>query len=414
MSENPRETAAQTLTEAVKAHALQLGFQLVGVTTPDPPAHLDVYLEWLAAGQHAGMSWMASDRARERRADPQIILPGCKSILVLGIASPPPPPLDRAKAPDAAGGRVAAYAQGEDYHDVLPMKLEAIVAFIQEQSGTSVPHRWYTDTGPILERELAQRAGLGWIGKNTCLINPEIGSYTLLAEIFLGIALEPDPAFQADRCGRCRRCLEACPTGCILPNRTLDASRCISYLTIEHKGMIPGELRPQMGDWIFGCDLCQQVCPWNRDIPRAATSNKDRSSTQTWLSPRADFPPKSLASELRLTPQEFNAKFKGSPVKRAKRRGYLRNVATAVGNRLERAAVPELIRTLGDPEPLIRAQSAWALGKIGEQAGLAALKQASGLETHPDVLGEIQVALNLLTNLAAFEDVDPGRSQLDG
>jgi epoxyqueuosine reductase len=186
-----------------------------------------------------------------------------------------------------------------------------------------VPNRYYTDTGPLLERDLAQRAGLGWIGKNTCLINPKQGSYFLLAEILLGLELEPDPPFTTDHCGTCTRCIEACPTECILPDRTIDARRCISYLTIELKDDIPEELRPLLGEWVFGCDVCQMVCPWNRFAsPEGDAAFSPRPG-------RANPEPDPRAG---ADPEAFNRKFKNSPVKRAKRRGYLRNVAVATGN----------------------------------------------------------------------------------
>lgn len=248
------------LKESIKSEARRQGFQLVGVTTPEPPPHLDVYEGWLGAGHHAGMGWMGTERNRQRRGDPKLILPECQSILVLGMAYPPSLfPIDERNR----RGKVASYAWGDDYHDILPERLKAIIPFIEQQVGHSIQNRWYTDTGPILERELAQRAGLGWIGKNTCLIHPKAGSYFLLAEIFLDLGLAPDKPINSDHCGSCTRCIEACPTGCILPNRTIDANRCISYLTIEEKGLIPLNLRPQIGNWIFGCDVCQQVCPWN-------------------------------------------------------------------------------------------------------------------------------------------------------
>jgi epoxyqueuosine reductase len=228
-------------------------------------------------------------------------------------------------------------------------------AFIGQLAGNPVPHRWYTDTGPILERDLAQLAGLGWIGKNTCLINPKAGSYFLLAEILLGIELEPDPPFTADRCGTCNRCIEACPTGCILPNRTLDARRCISYLTIENKGEIPTDLRPQMGNWVFGCDVCQMVCPWNR----FAANEYDRG-----LAPYPGLTGLDLRADLTLTPQGFNQKFKESPVQRARRRGYLRNVAIALGNSGNPAGIPILEKALQDDEPLVRQYAGWALKQI--------------------------------------------------
>src|SRR5512139_3833352 len=179
-----------------------------------------------------------------------------------------PAPSEHTLSGGQPGGRVAAYAWGEDYHTVLTERLQQLVVFIETHLGSPFPYRIYTDTGPLLERELAQRAGLGWIGKNTCLINPQAGSYFLLGEVLLGVALEPDAPFIADRCGSCTRCLEACPTGCILPDRTIDARRCISYLTIELKGIIPVELRPAIGNWVFGCDICQEVCPWNQRFAR--------------------------------------------------------------------------------------------------------------------------------------------------
>ena len=284
------------------------------------------------------MDYLASERARTCRRDPHLILPECRSILILGVRYPDP---KTAKFEEKAGptGRVAAYAWGRDYHLVLPQRLKALVGFIEQKVGAPVSHRWYTDTGPILERDLAQRAGLGWIGKNTCLINPKLGSYFLLAEILLGIDLEPDPPFTADRCGTCTRCIEACPTHCILPDRTLDARRCISYLTIENKGEIPSDLRPQMGNWTFGCDVCQLVCPWNR----FASKEYDQSFT-----PYPGLPNPDLIADLMLTPQEFNQKFKDNPVQRARRAGYLRNTAIALGNSGSTAGIPALEDALQD------------------------------------------------------------------
>ena len=389
-----------SLTQKVKAEARRLGFQLVGVTSPDPPPHFDVYERWLAAGRHGEMGYLITERARQRRANPHQILPECRAILVLGAPYPAPTSArqEDGAAPSANGqdhsrrepaetaGRLACYAWGDDYHHVFNERLKSLVAFIEGKVGHEVPNRWYTDTGPILERELAQRAGLGWIGKNTCLINPQHGSYFLLAEILLGIHLEPDPPFVPDQCGSCTRCLEACPTQCILPDRTIDASRCISYLTIELKGPIPDELRPQMGEWVFGCDVCQQVCPWNE---RFASPQGDPA-----FAPRADVPLVNLVQEMALTPQAFHHKFKGSPVKRPKRRGYLRNVAVALGNAGDAAAVPALSEALlHDSEALIRGHAAWALGRIGGDAVRQALGAAREQEPDPYVQEEILAAL---------------------
>ena len=345
-----------TLKSAIKEQARRLGFPLAGVTTPEPPPHLSTFERWLDAGRHGNMHYLADERSRTRRADPRLILPECKSILVLAAPYADPKSAEASdRSAPGPSGRVAAYAWGDDYHNVFPAKLQQLVAFIEEQVGHPVPNRYYTDTGPILERDLAQRAGLGWIGKNTCLINPKHGSYFLLAEILLGIELEPDTPLTTDHCGTCTRCIEACPTACILPDRTLDARRCISYLTIELKDEIPEELRPLLGDWVFGCDVCQMVCPWNR----FAMQTVDEA-----FSPRPDVPRPILIHELELTPEAFNRKFKNSPVKRAKRRGYLRNVAVAAGNSGDENTIPALENAGEDTEPLVQEHADWALKKV--------------------------------------------------
>ena len=278
---------------------------------------------------------------------------------------------------------MAAYALGDDYHDVLLPRLAEIAAFIEEQVGEPVPCRWYTDTGPILERDLARRAGLGWIGKNSMLINPRAGSYFLLAEILLGIDLPPDEPFTTDHCGSCTRCLDACPTSCIRPDRTLEAERCISYLTIENKGEIPLDLRELVGEWQFGCDVCQQVCPWNRFAGLGDAA----------FDARPGVPPDDLVDDLSLTLQAFNRKFKGSPVKRAKRRGYLRNTSVVLGNRGDETAIEGLAAAIKDFEPLVRAHAAWALGEIGGEDVEEALRSALDREDDPDVVAEIRRAL---------------------
>ncbi len=374
----------QALAVALKDKARSLGFDLVGITTPDPPEHFEVYRRWVAAGYHGDMHYLATERALARRADPRRILPECESIVVLGMRYPAPPEDIPPHPQDHPRGRVAAYAWGADYHDVLPPRLRALVQFLEAQVGHAIPHRVYTDTGPVLERDLAQRAGLGWIGKHGNLIAPRRGSYYLLAEILLGLPLPPDPPFPTDHCGSCTRCIDACPTQCILPDRTIDARRCLSYLTIENKGPIPLALRPHLGHWVFGCDVCQMVCPWNR---RFATPEGDPA-----LAPRPEVPFPDLLADMALTPEAFRRKFKGSPIKRAKRRGYLRNVAVALGNRGDPRAVPVLAAALEDAEPLVRRHAAWALGQLGGDAACAALQAALARETDPDVLAELHRA----------------------
>jgi epoxyqueuosine reductase len=343
-----------SITEAVKNEALRLGFALAGVTTPEPPPHVSTYENWLRLGRHGSMGYLAGERARTCRHDPRLIMPECRSILMLGARYPDP---KTAKVDQETGpaGRVAAYAWGRDYHLVFAERLKALVMFIEHLVGERVPQRWYTDTGPLLERDLAQRAGLGWIGKNTCLINPTSGSYFLLAEILLGIELEPDQPFTADCCGTCTRCSEACPTGCILPDRTLDARHCIATLTIENKAEIPPDLRAKLGNWVFGCDVCQMVCPWNR----FAAEEYDESFAAYPGQASPD-----LMADLLLTPEGFNHKFKDSPVRRARRSGYLRNVAVALGNSGNPTGIPALEKAMQDCEMLIRQHADWAYHQI--------------------------------------------------
>ena len=341
-----------SLKQSIFNEAHRLGFVLAGVTIPDPPPHFSTFEHWLAQNHHGDMAYLSTERSLARRANPKEILPECKSILALG--TPYSPPRAAGEAPGARG-RIAAYALGDDYHDILPPRLDSLVRFIEGQVGHSIASRYYTDTGPLLERDLAQRAGLGWIGKNTCLIHPRKGSYFLLAEILLDLDLKPDSPFVTDHCGTCTRCIEACPTDAILPDRTLDARRCISYLTIENKGDIPADLRPHMQDWIFGCDICQQVCPWNR----FAAPEGDASFQPPSGSASLD-----LIPLLTLTPEAFNRQFKRSPIRRAKRRGLLRNVAVAIGNSGGKETIPALDTAANDSETLIREHATWAKEQI--------------------------------------------------
>jgi epoxyqueuosine reductase len=281
---------------------------------------------------------------------------------------------------------VAAYAVGQDYHDILPGRLAELVDSLQAHAGRSIAHWIYTDTGPILERELAQRAGLGWIGKNTCLIHPEQGSYFFLAEVLLDLELIPDEPFTSDHCGSCTRCLEACPTQCILPDRTLQADRCISYLTIELKGAIPADLRPLVGDWLFGCDICQQVCPWNQRFARPTADPA--------FQPRPWLQQAGLDGLLRLEAEDYRRELRGSPLKRPGLAGLQRNAAVAAGNQGELSRVPALRSALMKaPDAMVRSHAAWALGRIGDSAAQAALREAAEGERQAEVGEEIRRAL---------------------
>ncbi|MBI5051920.1 MAG: tRNA epoxyqueuosine(34) reductase QueG [Chloroflexi bacterium] len=308
------------------------------------------YENWIADDMHGEMHYMATDRARERRANPKLILPECKSIIV--VAFPYPNPSGRTHRENPKGlGRVAAYARGDDYHDIIPPKLAQLIQWLESETGKKIAHKIYTDTGPILERELAQRAGLGWIGKNTMLINSKAGSFFLLGEVLIDLDLTPDEPFKTDQCGTCSRCIDSCPTEAILENRILDAGKCISYLTIEAKGSIPEELRSNMSDWVFGCDVCQAVCPWNRFAPqeiRPEGFSKPFGSIE-------------LLNEISLTPHEF----KNSPIKRSKRRGYLRNVAVALGNCNDPTVTPTLEKRASEESDVVVKESLeWAIKNL--------------------------------------------------
>jgi epoxyqueuosine reductase len=365
------------LTALVKLEAARLGFELVGVTTPDPPAHLETFQDWIAQGRHASMRYLATERAIDRRADPASILPGCRSIVVVGLRHTAP------ARPEGGGARLAAYALGADYHDVIPSRLRSLMDTTRRLSGTPFEFQIYTDTGPVLERDLAQRAGLGWIGKNTCLIHPRHGSYFLLGEVFVTLGLEPDPPFAFDRCGTCTRCLEACPTACIRPDRTLDASRCLSYLTIEHRGSIPAALRPAVGGWLFGCDVCQQVCPWNT---RFATPEGD---PEFEPAPTARQPDPGVYLRLESAPS-----LRGTSLARARKDGLARNAAVVLGNLAPSGAEADLAAALRHPNSIVREHTAWALGVLATAEAEKVLRAALPGETDSTVLAEMYRALS--------------------
>lgn len=364
-----------TLTDRVKLHAYTLGFDLVGVTPVAPPPHGDVYAEWVARGFAGEMGYMV--RHVEKRQSPDTILPGARALIAVAMNYRIP---EAGLLPDGQPhGVIAQYARGEDYHDVMAVKLRALLAFIQSEAGRPVQGKVYVDTGPILEREFASLAGLGWYGKHTNLIHKRLGSWLLLGEILVDLELAYDRPATA-HCGTCTRCIEACPTEAIVEPYVVDSRRCISYLTIELKERIPDEFRPMIGNRIFGCDDCQDVCPWNRRAPV---------TREAAFLPRQGTDAPALIDLLRITPDEFRIRFKGSPAKRAKRRGLLRNVAIALGNSGDAKAIPALIKALHDEEPLVRAHAAWALGQLGGDQAERALEQARSTETDRSVIAEI-------------------------
>jgi epoxyqueuosine reductase len=340
------------LKEQLVTFAREVGFDACRIAKCDSPLHADEFRDWLRDGAAGEMNYM--QRGEEKRCDPQKVLPGAKSVIVLALnyfQGNPNAAETAAATENGARGRIARYAWGDDYHDVVAAKLDKIDMFLREFGGTQ---KCYVDTGPVLERDHGAQAGIGWHGKSTMLLNEQLGTWFFLAEILTTLELPADPPAR-DRCGTCERCITACPTGAITGPHRLDARRCISYLTIELKGAIPLEFRPLIGDRIFGCDDCLDACPWNRF---AKVSNESafaaRSSTMTMR----------LRDYLKLSDLEFRALFRNSPIKRIKRRGFLRNVCVALGNVGDHSDLPALERAATDPEPLIAEHAAWAIEQI--------------------------------------------------
>jgi epoxyqueuosine reductase len=367
------------LSRRIKEEAQCLGFDLVGISAVRPPVHENSFAEWLRQGFAGEMGYMERTAAVRRR--PAELVPWAVSVVSVGMNYHTQP----ARAPETNGprGRIARYAWGDDYHEVMQQRLETLHATIKSLCEAPVEGRAFVDSGPVLERDFAGVAGLGWMGKNTNLISPQKGSWFFLGELFLSIALAYDKPIR-DRCGRCELCLKACPTQAFVGPYVLDARRCISYLTIELKGSIPRHLRPLIGQHIFGCDICQDVCPYNV---------KARSTSESAFAPREGLYAPELIALLSLTKEEFLRRFRGSPIRRAKRRGFLRNVAVALGNSGSLEAVPALALALLDHEPLVRGHAAWALGRIGGGHAAAALRERLVLENDAEVLAEMSQAL---------------------
>jgi epoxyqueuosine reductase len=345
--------------EETKGLALALGFDRAGVAPARPGPHASFLGEWLARGYGGEMAWMA--RRPDVRADPRAALPGARSVVAVALVyDPATPALDG----PVAAGRVARYAGGDDYHDVMGERLEALGAALEARAGAPVAWRAYVDTGPVLEREVAARAGLGWVGKNTCLIDPELGSYLFLGVLLTDLALAPD-ASVADHCGSCRACLDACPTDAFPEPYVLDATRCLSYTTIELRGPIPEPLRAGQGDLVFGCDVCQEVCPWNTRTRRRVPP--DREGLRARLAPRAAWRAPSLEWLLGLDDEAWRAATADTALRRAKRRGLVRNALVAAGNAGDPGLVPAVRRHAEGDDPLLAEHARWALARLGAE-----------------------------------------------
>lgn len=344
---------------ALVERALALGFAQCRVAPAKPPRYGRAFRDWLANGNHGTMEWLR--RGEEKRLDPTLVLPGVRSVIALATNY-----FQGAERP-VQRGRIARYAWGVDYHDIIQPRLEALDAFLSANGGKQ---RIYTDTGPVLERDFAAEAGIGWTGKSTMLLNRELGTWFFLSVILTTLEIEPDTP-QRNRCGTCTRCIDACPTGAITAPHRLDARKCISYQTIENKGVIPEEMRPLLGDRIYGCDDCLDACPWNR----FAESSREIAFTARPATSAAD-----LRDYLTWDDDRFRSEFRGSPIKRIKRRGFLRNVCVALGNIGTPADLPALETAAADPEPLIAEHANWAIEQIRgrEYADV----RATALSTH--------------------------------
>jgi len=389
---------AMSLTTEIKEFAYGVGFDLVRVTTAAPfPEAREQIRARIEQGFFAGMDWFTAERA-EVSCRPDALLPDARSVIALGLFYLTDTPIDEPK-PGEPRGRISRYAWGDDYHEVIRTKLNRLVAFLRERApDAGVETRLFVDTGRMVDRAVAQRAGLGWYGKNTNILTHAWGSWVFLSEVVTNLELEPDEPLRTN-CGACAACLRACPTGAFVASGVLDSTRCISYLTIEHRGSIPLELRPLIGNLIFGCDICQEVCPVNQRVERRLRREERWPEGQG----RLEFRPRievgsspALIPLLDLDEDGFRRLFAHSPIRRAKRRGLLRNVCIALGNIGDPVAIPALSKALTDTEPLVRGHAAWALGRIGGAAARAALERALHAETEATVVAELRYALTLV------------------
>jgi len=371
------------LKEALREQAQALGFVAFGVTSAAPLECGDVLVDWIAERRHGRMDYL--ERHLDRRLRPQSWLPEARSVIVVAYPYAPVPVRD----PDWRArltGRIAAYALGRDYHGVLTERLAILCEHLLGAGASRA--RVHVDFGPLVEKDLARRAGIGWYGHNTNVLTKAHGSFVVLGCVVTDLDFDPDPPFVETHCGTCRACIPACPTGALDSPPTIDASRCISYLTIELRGPIPASLRPLMGNWVFGCDDCQTVCPWN------AASD---SVPSPLLRP-------SLLDLLGHSEESFEAAFAQTALARARRRGLARNAAVALGNSGNREAVDGLERALReDPEPIVRAHAAWAIGRLGGRYARKALQSVKTRREVSPVAAEIEAA-----SAAATEGRDPG------
>ncbi|RDV39910.1 tRNA epoxyqueuosine(34) reductase QueG [Bradymonadaceae bacterium TMQ3] len=381
---NPDEPGSKergALRDAIKVEAVRLGFEACAIVPAERLPTARAYQEWLSEGRHGTMHYM--ENHQPLRVDPRVLEPGTRSVIVLLSNYRQPTDLFE------GGMRVASYAHGDDYHDFLWERMRALAAFVHNETGVDVATRPAVDSAPLLERDLARMAGLGWVGKNALLIRQGLGSFTIISEVLVALDLGEPAEPAADRCGRCTRCIDACPTGAIIAPQVIDARRCISYLTIELRGPIPRRLRPLIGNHLFGCDICQTVCPWNRRAPLSEDQN---------FAPREAYRALSPLELLGFDHPRYVETFRRSPMKRAKLGGLKRNAAVVVGNTGSVDDVPALTRYLEhEDDAVVRGHIAWALGRLGGERAAEALRAALAREEDSLVLDELDVALRMVS-----------------
>jgi epoxyqueuosine reductase len=375
-----------SLENMVRAYAKELGFDLVGITSAEPFLRDEqAALKRVQDGMMDGLGWYTKERVR-RANRPQVLLEEAQSVISLAISY-------NTGLPTADGklsGKIARYAWGDDYHDVIKERLRQFCDGLEKRLDRPIRTRIFVDDGPMNDRAAAERAGLGWFGKNTNILTPSHGSWVFLAQVITDLQLTPDTPLKKT-CGSCVLCIDACPTGAIIAPYVLDNRKCISFLTIELRGPIPKDLRPLIGDWVFGCDICQDVCPVNR---------KAELSLEPAFQQRHDFSAPDLIPLLELDDEGFREQFRNSPVKRAKRAGLQRNVCVALGNISDPTAVPALTSALESDSALVRGHAAWALGRIGGNEAKLALRSALGKPQEGEVIEELKDALNQLAAVA--------------
>ena len=374
-----------TLEQSIKNHAESLGFNITGISTAEPFLRDELAaVDRIRKGMMGELNWYTEERVH-LATHPELLLSEAKSIISLAISYLTGDPKNTGEIPS---GRVARYAWGDDYHQLIKDRLKAFVEGLPSKIGQPVRSRIFVDDGPMNDRAAAERAGVGWFGKNTNILTSSYGSWVLLGQVITDIALKPDIPL-VKNCGNCVSCIEACPTGAIVAPYVIDSTKCISYLTIENRGSIPRKLRPLMGDWVFGCDICQDVCPVNRGVPQGL---------EPAFRQRHDFGAPALLPLLELTDESFRERFRNSPIKRAKRVGLQRNVCVALGNLGDPIAIPALLKSLRESEPLVRQHAAWALGRIGGSKVILALESSLTSEDELPVREEIKASLSDLSS----------------